>query len=400
MAGLSPAEIAQPIRSVLCGQANVAVLLDEVTSIDLAKKTLTLRDALLEYDYLIVATGAETSYFGHDAWAAAAPGLKSLDDALDIRQRVLLAFEAAEREGDEDKRTHLTSFVVIGGGATGVELAGALAELSRTVLARDFHYINPALAKVRLLEGGPRILTAFPDDLSRSAVAQLEELGVEVRTGAKVTNIDERGVTLEGGEHIPASVVLWGAGVRATSLTATLGVELDAQGRVIVDEHCAVPGHPEAFVIGDTCCFLHQTGKPLPGLSPVAMQMARLVAKTIKNELRGKKERVAFRYFDKGTMATIGRSRAIAQAGRMHMSGFLAWLAWLFVHIWFLIGFRNRVVVMLTWFWSYVTYRRGARLITGHRLGGEAPRLTGKSHPPRALVASPPPRELPRLPAS
>jgi NADH dehydrogenase len=291
---------------------------------------------------------------------------------------VLLAFEEAEREAEEENRVRLTSFVIIGGGATGVELSGALAELSRTVLARDFRAINPALAKVRLIEAGPRILSAFDEQLSRSAVEQLEQLGVEVRLESKVKTIDEQGITLESGERIPAAVVLWAAGVRATRLTETLGVELDRMRRVKVKSDCSIPGHAEAFCIGDAARFETPKGDVLPGLSPVAMQQARMVAKIIKREVRANMrgdaapERPAFEYFDKGSMATIGRSRAIAQAAGMRLTGFIAWLAWLFIHLIYLVGFKNRLVVLLTWFWSYLWYKRGARLITDHR--GTQPR--------------------------
>jgi NADH dehydrogenase len=365
MAGLSPAEIASPIRSILAHQDNVKVLLAEAERIDLTERAVHLRDGeTLRYDHLILATGAETSYFGHDEWEQFAPGLKSIDDGVEVRQRVLLAFETAEREPDEAKRQALLSFVVIGGGPTGVELAGALAELSRYVLDTDFRVIRPEKAKVRLLEAGPRILASFSEELSTSAVEQLAEIGVEVRTGAKVTKIDNTGVYLEG-EKIACSVVLWGAGVRATALTKTLGVELDRAGRVVVEKDLTIPKHPEAYVIGDTAAFLHDGGKPLPGVSPVAMQQARTVAKSIRRALE-EKPRLDFSYFDKGSMATIGRKRAIAEMGKMRLSGFVAWMAWLFIHIWYLIGFRNRIVVLFTWFWSYVTYRRGARLITGY----------------------------------
>jgi NADH:quinone reductase (non-electrogenic) len=371
MAGLSPADIASPIRSILSRQENVRVLLGEVTRVDLAHRRVLLEDGELAYDYLVLATGAETSYFGHDEWRAIAPGLKCIEDAIDIRQRVLLSFEVAERTEDEEARKKLLSFVVIGGGPTGVELAGALAELSRFVLARDFRSIRPESAKVILLEGGPRILASFPADLSRRATEQLAELGVQVRTNAMVTRMRPEGVDLDG-EHLPASVVLWAAGIRATPITRTLGVGLDRSGRVAVLPDLAIEGHPEAFVIGDACLFLHQGGQPLPGVSPVAMQQARTVAKSIRRGLEGGSP-VPFHYLDKGAMATIGRSRAIAQTGRIHLSGFLAWLAWLFVHIWYLIGFRNRFVVLFTWFWSYVTYRRGARLITDVRHELELP---------------------------
>ena len=364
MAGLSPADIAQPIRSVLAPQENCTVLLAEAVSIDLASKTVQLTDGELRYDYLILATGAQTSYFGHAAWERFAPGLKSIDDAIEIRQRVLLAFETAERERDDAKRDALLSFVVIGAGATGVEVAGALAELARTVLKKDFRNIRPEKAKVRLIEGGPRILPAFPEDLAARATDQLVELGVEVRTGTRVNGIDEGGVTLAGGERIPAAVIVWGAGVSATPLTQTLGAALDKMGRVEVEKDLTIPGHKDAFAIGDACVFM-QDGQPLPGLGAVAMQMGKTCAKSILLQQRGGPT-IPFVYWDKGSMATIGRSRAIAMVAKMRITGFLAWLVWLFVHLILLMGFRNRLVVLFTWFWSYITYRRGARLITSH----------------------------------
>jgi NADH:ubiquinone reductase (H+-translocating) len=367
MAGLSPAEIAAPIRSVLRKQQNAFVLLAEAAGVDLARQVVKLRDDQREeelgYDYLVLSTGGRTTYFGHDDWEKFAPGLKDLDDAVDIRRRVLLAFEAAEKEGGH--QSELLTFVVVGGGPTGVELAGALAELARFVLDRDFRTINPRSAEILLLEGGPRILPGFAPDLSRSAERQLTELGVKVRTNAQVTNIDEKGVYL-GGETIKAATVIWSAGVRATALTRSLGVELDRAGRVSVGPDLTIPGHPNAFAIGDMTIF-HQDGKPLPGVSPVAMQMGRLVARNIQNSIAGRPYQ-HFRYFDKGNMATIGRKAAIAEIGKLHMSGFIAWLAWLGVHIFFLIGFRNRFAVLFNWAWSYFTYQRGARLITGRRL--------------------------------
>jgi NADH dehydrogenase len=351
---------------VLAGQKNVCVLLENVTGVDLANKKLaTEAGDELEYDYLILALGAKTDYFGHADWEAHAPGLKSLGDATEIRRRVLLAYELAEREKDDAKRRHLLTFVVIGGGPTGVELAGALAELARHVLASDFRRIHPEEAKVLLLEGGERILPSFEPKLSAAAVRQLEELGVEVRTNTRVSGIDADGVHI-GETHLMAANVLWAAGVRSTRLNEALGVPLDRAGRVIVEKDCTVPGHDNVFAIGDMAAFLDREGKALPGVSPVAMQQARFVAKAIKNAVAGSKEpRGTFEYYDKGTMATIGRSRAIAEAGKLRMTGFMAWLAWLFVHLFYLIGHRNRVAVLLTWFWSYVTYKRGARLIIG-----------------------------------
>jgi NADH dehydrogenase len=365
MAGLSPADIAQPIRSILRKQKNVKVLLDEATDVDFNNQTVELRDSKLKYDYLVLATGGRTSYFGHDEWETFAPGLKDLDDAVEIRRRVLLAFEAAEKEKDPERRRELMTFVVVGGGPTGVELAGAIAELSHFVLARDFRAIYPEEAEILLLEGGPKILPSFAPDLSQSAHRQLAELGVRVLTGAQVTGIDEHGVYL-GAESIRAATVIWAAGVGATALTARLGAPIDRAGRVLVNHDLTVPGHHNVFAIGDMT-YLEQDEKPLPGVSPVAMQMGRRVAGNIRNDLAGKPYE-EFRYFDKGSMATIGRKAAIAEIGKLHLSGFIAWMAWLTVHIFFLIGFRNRFAVLFNWAWSYFTYQRGARLITGRRL--------------------------------
>jgi NADH dehydrogenase len=323
----------------------------------------------LHFDYLVLATGGRTSYFGHDEWERFAPGLKDLDDAVEIRRRVLLAFEAAEKEENPERRRELLTFVVVGGGPTGVELAGAIAELARFVLARDFRTINPGSAEIILLEGGPRILPSFAPDLSESARRQLTELGVKVRVEAKVTKIDENGVYL-GDERMRAATVIWGAGVQATALTRTLAAPLDRAGRVLVERDLTVPGYRTIFAIGDMTLF-RQDDKPLPGVSPVAMQMGRCVARNIQNALAGKPSQ-EFRYFDKGNMATIGRKAAIAEIGKLHLSGFIAWMAWLSVHIFFLIGFRNRVSVLFNWAWSYFTYQRGARLITGRRLSLQA----------------------------
>jgi NADH dehydrogenase len=363
MAGLSPAEIAQPIRGILRAQRNVTVLMADVCGVDLAAQEVRFVDGgSLKYDFLVLACGAQTSYFGHDDWSQVAPGLKSLSDAIDIRERVLVAFERAEREASIERRQEHLSFAVIGAGPTGVELAGAIAELSQFVLERDFRNIDPSLAKVRLIEGGPRILPSFPEDLSASALAQLQHLGVEVRTGVHVTSI-EPGRVVMGDEVIACSVVLWAAGVRATPLGASLGVPVDPSGRVVVEKDLTIPGHPRAFVIGDAARFDGADGKPLPGVSPVAMQQARTVARSIRR-LGAGQGALPFVYVDKGSMATIGRSRAIAMVSRrVHLSGFIAWMAWLLVHIWYLIGFKNRLVVLITWAWSYLTYRRGARLI-------------------------------------
>lgn len=384
MAGLSPAEIAVPIRSLLRDSPNVNVLLDEVISIELSRKRLTLfSGSVVSFDYLIIAAGARTSWFGRDEWAEHALGLKDLDDAVEIRRRTLVAFEAAERERDVEKRRALMTFVVIGGGPTGVELAGALSELSSHVLSRDFRNIDPRATKVILLEAGPSILGAFDPALQQKAIDQLKDLGVEVRTGAKVTNIDARGVEL-GAERIDCSTVIWAAGVRGAPITEKLGVPLDRAGRIVVERDCSLPGHQDSFAIGDIASFTGEDGKLLPGVSPVAMQQARFVAKILRMP-RGSK-RDTFRYTDKGTMATIGRSRAIAQVGKLHLSGFQAWLTWLFVHIWYLIGFKNRIFVLMSWAWSYFTYKRGARLITGGLLSPSSRRRrsTTEEKPPEA----------------
>lgn len=363
MAGLSPAEIATPIRSVLRGQANVTVLLAEVTGIDLAHHRVALAGGELAFDYLVFAAGAQNHYFGHEGWRDHAPGLKSLDDALEIRKRVLLAFERAERAPDGPERDRLLTFAVIGGGPTGVELAGAVAELARTVLANEFRQIDTVKTRVVLVEMAPRILSAFSEATSQAAVEQLTSMGVEVRTGVSVSNIDACGLDV-GGERIEAATVLWGAGVAPNALAGVLGVELDRGGRVIVREDCSIPNHPWAFAIGDVAAFVDR-GRTLPGVSPVALQQGRFVADLIDRECRGLRRPEHFRYVDKGIMATIGRSRAVAEKAGFRLRGFPAWLAWLFVHVWFLVGFRNRVAVMLNWAWSYITYARGARLITG-----------------------------------
>lgn len=392
MAGLSAPEIATPIRSILRRQENTTVLLGEVTGIDLAARNVTVsgeKTRVFAYDYLIIAAGARTHYFGHDEWKKYALGLKDVDEAVEIRRQVLVAFEAAEFELDPERRRELLTFAIIGGGPTGVELAGALSELARHVLARDFKRIDPSSTRVLLLEAGTRVLPAMDETLSQRALEDLRfRLGVEVRLRARVTGIDAQGIHL-GDETIRASTIIWAAGVRAAPLAEKLGVELDRGGRIIVKEDCSIPGHPEAFAIGDIALFLDASGHALPGVSPVAMQQARFVAEVIQRSLEGQPRR-AFEYFDKGSMATIGRSRAVAQVGRLRLDGFIAWLAWLAVHIWYLIGFRNRVIVMLEWFWAYVLYRRGARLITGHVL---MPRALA----PRTEAAGPEPPPSPIL---
>jgi NADH:ubiquinone reductase (H+-translocating) len=393
MAGLSPSEIAAPIRSILRKSENTTVLLAEVQSIDLQNKCLKLGHGPdLRYDYLILAPGARTHYFGHDEWELYAPGLKSIDDAVEIRRRVLLAFEAAERETDPAQRAKLLSFIVIGGGPTGVELAGAIAELSRYALGRDFRRARPTETRVLLVEGGERVLPSFDPSLSEKAVLQLSELGVHVRTGSIVERIAEDGVILRSGEVMSASTVLWAAGVACSPLIAQLGVEVDRMGRAKVAEDCSLPGHPEVFVIGDAALMLGPDQKPLPGVSPVAMQMGRHVARIIAERAAGSAGAPApFHYVDKGSMATIGRSRAIAEVGALKLSGLFAWLAWLLVHIWYLIGFRNRLLVLFDWAWSYFTYRRGARLITGGRLEPGAPRAATHQE---TLSATQPARQL------
>jgi NADH dehydrogenase len=361
-AALNPSEIASPIRRILRGQRNVEVLLADAQAIDTTAKTVVLADGVVPFDFLIVATGATHSYFGHGDWEAVAPGLKSIEDALEIRRRVLFAFEAAEREADSVVRSAWLTFVVIGGGPTGVELAGALSEIARHALAKDFRHIDPAQARVILLEGTPRILSSFGEGLSASARQQLERLGVEVRTGALATALDDEGVTLAD-ERIAARTVLWAAGVAASPLARSLGVPLDRAGRVVVEPDLTVPGHPEVYVIGDLA-HVEQDGRPVPGVAPAAIQGASHAADNILRTIRGQPRR-PFRYRDKGSLATIGRASGVADFGRLKLSGWPAWAAWLFIHIFFLIGFRNRFIVMFSWAWSYLTYDRGARLITG-----------------------------------
>jgi NADH dehydrogenase len=362
-AGISPGEIAAPIRWILRGRKNVEVLLGEVAGFDIARQVVKLPDCEIPYDYLIVAAGATHSYFGHDEWEPLAPGLKTIEDALEIRRRVLLAFELAEREALAGEPELPLNFVIVGAGPTGVELAGTLAEIARRALRDEFQAIDPKRTRIILLEGGPRVLAAYAPDLSESAVRQLEKLGVEVHTSAMVTRI-EPGAVWVGDQKIPAAVVLWAAGVQASELGRQLGVPVDRAGRVPVNRDLTIPQHPEVFVIGDLAAFKDEHGNMLPGVAPVAMQEGRAVAKTIARDLRNE-PRKDFHYVDKGSLATIGRAAAVAQFRGLHISGYFAWLGWLFVHIFFLIGFRNRLIVMIQWFWSYVTYERGARLITG-----------------------------------
>jgi NADH dehydrogenase len=361
-AALNPSDIAAPIRSILRRQRNARVLLAEAVGVDAGARVVKLADGELSYDYLILGTGVTHAYFGRDEWAAHAPGLKTIEDALEIRRRVLTAYEAAEREEDAGRRAGWLTFAIVGGGPTGVELAGALAEIARHALVRDFREIDPAEAKVVLLEGGPRLLPAFPEDLSAKAQRQLERLGVEVRTGALVDAIDAEGVVV-GGERLRARAVVWAAGVTASPLARSLGAPLDRAGRVQVEPDLSLPGHREVFVVGDLAA-VQDRGRPVPGVAPAAIQMGRHAARCIRRDLAGK-PREPFRYLDKGTLAVIGRNAAVANLRRLRLSGFLAWLAWLFIHILYLIGFRNRALVMFQWAWAYFTYQRGVRLITG-----------------------------------
>jgi NADH dehydrogenase len=362
-ASLSPADVASPIRSILRGRPDVQVWLAEAVGVDLERRSVLLTDGAIGYDYLVLATGATHAYFGHDDWAAVAPGLKTIDDATELRRRFLLAFEAAEREADPEARRRLLTFVIVGAGPTGVELAGAMAEIARTVLREDFRHIDTSAARILLLEGADRVLPTYPPDLSEPARRQLERLGVEVRTGSVVTRVEPGQVWL-GDEGVPAGNVFWAAGVAASPLGRTLGVATDRAGRVPVQPDCSIPGHPEVFVIGDLALQVQEDGRPVPGVAQGAMQMGRHVANMIRADLRGEARR-PFRYRDKGNLATIGRAAAVAEIGRLHLTGLVAWLVWVFVHIAYLIGFRNRLLVMVQWAWAYLTYQRGIRLITG-----------------------------------
>ena len=396
MAGLSPADIATPIRSVLARCGNVSVLQGSVERIDLQERTVSADFGQLQYDYLMLCCGSIPSYFGHDDWEEHAPSLKTIPQATEIRRRLLSAFEEAERTDDTERRRQLLTFVVIGGGPTGVELAGAIGEMSRFTLARDFRNIDTKLTRVILIESGPRILSMFSEKLASRATRDLVKLGVQVWPNTLATDIDEHGVQA-GPERIASSTVLWAAGVRGVEIAgqrqrgveADRGgrvetdrgahvetdrgahVETDRGGRVIVNEDLSIPGHPNVFVAGDQACFTHQTGGPLPGTAPVAIQQGRFVAGTIRRDLAGR-TREAFRFVDKGQMATIGRSRAIVEIGKFRFSGWFAWVTWLVVHVYFLVGFKNRLLVVLHWAWSYLTFRRGARLIVERewRFGG------------------------------
>ncbi len=362
-AGLSPNDIAYPIRAVLRRQKNSRVFLAEVVAIDTKRRKVVLQDGEVEYDYLILATGACHSYFGHPEWEAYAPGLKTIEDALEIRRRILLAFEMAERETDEERRRALLTYVIIGGGPTGVELAGAIAEIAYTVMVQDFRSIRPQDARIILVEAGPRILPFMPESLSLKAEAALKRLGVEIVKNSPVTSV-RQGMVMAGTQTIHAGTVLWAAGVEPSPLARSLGVPLDDVGRVPVNPDLSIPGHPEVFVIGDLAAFVDETGKPLPGLAAVAVQQGRQVARNILRMCNGLPSE-PFHYVDLGTMATIGRAAAVVNFNWITLSGFVAWVIWIFVHILLLIGFRNRFVVLFDWAWSYLSFQRSARLITG-----------------------------------
>jgi NADH dehydrogenase len=361
-AALNPSDIAIPIRRILRRQSNVEVLLAEATAVDLQAKVVIHDAGTIAYDKLIVATGARHSYYGKDDWAPFAPGLKSIGDALEIRRRVLSAFEFAERERDPSRRSAWLTFVVVGGGPTGVELSGALCEVARYALARDFRRINPVQARVILLEGSARVLPPYPPALSEKARRQLAELGVDVRTGQKVTSIDAEGVRV-GEDFIATRTVLWAAGVAGSGFGRALGVPLDRAGRVVVGPDLAIPGHADVFVVGDLAS-LAQDGSPVPAVAPAAMQQGRHAARNVVRAVRGQPT-LPFRYKDRGSLATIGRSAAVASLGKIRLSGPIAWLAWLTLHVLFLVGFRNRAIVVFQWAWSFLSYDRGARLITG-----------------------------------
>jgi NADH dehydrogenase len=362
-AGLSPGDIATPIRSLVAKQSNVEVRMGDVTKIDLAKRRIELSDDVLDYDFLILATGVRHSYFGRDDWEPFAPGLKTLDDALEMRRRVLTAFEMAEKEPDEKKREAILTFVIVGGGPTGVELAGAISELARFTVARDYRRFDPRKSKIILVEAGDRVLAAFDEKLSAAALESLKKLGVDVRLKIRVTKIDADGVEL-GPERIAARTTLWAAGVAASPLSKSLGVELDRSGRVKVQSDLSIPGYSTAYVVGDLASFTQADGTTVPGLAPAAIQEGEHAADNIMAAAVGNPTE-PFTYLDKGIMATVGRASGIAQSGPMRLSGYLGWCAWLFIHILYLIGFRNRIAVMIQWAWAWFTFGRSARLITG-----------------------------------
>jgi NADH dehydrogenase len=366
-AGLSPADIAAPIRGIVGAYRNVTVLLGEIVGVDVVARAVSIMGGRhMPYDYLILATGARHAYFGHDEWKLLAPGLKRIEDATEIRRRILLAFERAESEADADERRRLMSLVIVGGGPTGVELAGAIAELARRALAKDFRNIDPRATRIILVEAGPRLLPSFPEDLSNDAIRRLEQLGVEVRLGTPVTAIDSSGVTI-GPARIDSRTVIWAAGVVASPAGNWIGAKCDRVGRIEVDQDLTVPGHPEIFAIGDTALALDANGKPLPGIAPVAKQQGRYVGNLLKARLRGAEQTEPFRYRSYGNLATIGRKAAVIDFGWIHLRGLVAWVIWSVVHIYFLIGFRNRAMVALDWLWAYFTFQRGGRLITGSR---------------------------------
>ena len=362
-AALSPADIAAPVRGILGKYENIEVILEEVQAIDAPARVVRTTERAIPYEYLIVATGARHSYFGHAEWEKLAPGLKSLEDAVEIRRRILMAFEFAEKTLDPEARAAAMNFVIIGGGPTGVEMAGAIAEIARETLAKDFRHIDPSTARVILVEGEKRILSGFPEDLSESALQQLKALGVDVMMGVHAENLTENGVEVEG-KFIPCRVKIWAAGNAASFVGKTLGVPVDRSGRVIVRDDLTIPGHAEVQVIGDLANFTApKTGQPLPGVSAVAIQQGRHAAGNILHMIAGAKPQ-RFYYWDKGSMATIGRNKAVADLNIVHFSGFPAWLAWLFIHVLYLVGFRNRIAVLLQWAWAYITFNKGARLIT------------------------------------
>jgi len=362
-ASLSPADIAGPIRAILRRQTNLSVILAEVTGIDLARGVVHMGTDELAYDYLIIAAGSTDSYFGHDEWEKYAGGLKTLDDAVRMRNQILLGFEAAERAHTDDERQRDMTFAIIGGGPTGVELAGAIAEISRHSISRDFDRIDPRQARIILIDAGPRLLAAYPESLSKHAQSDLERLGVEVRLNALVTSVDERGLTLKSGDRIEAATRLWAAGVQASPLGRAMAVEVDRAGRVLVNPDLSIPVHPNVFVAGDLAALNGKDGKQLPGVAQVAMQQGRAAARNIMRSVAGEAT-VPFQYKDLGNMATIGRNRAVADIHGIHLHGFIAWVIWLTIHLVNLIGFRNRFVVMTQWIWSYLTFYRRVRLIT------------------------------------
>jgi NADH dehydrogenase len=366
-AGLSPADIASPIRSIVGAHRNVTVMLGEIIGVDVVGRAVSIKGGRhVPYDYLVLATGARHAYFGHDDWEPFAPGLKRIEDATEIRRRILLAFERAENETDADERRRLMNLLIVGGGPTGVELAGAIAELARRALAKDFRNIDPRVTRIILVEAGPRLLPSFPEDLADDAKRRLERLGVEVHLSAPVTAIDSSGVTI-GPARVDSRTVIWAAGVAASPAGNWIGAKCDRIGRIEVNRDLSVPDHPEMFAIGDTALALDANGRSLPGIAPVAKQQGRYAGNLIKARLRGAERTEPFRYRSYGNLATIGRKAAVIDFGWIHLRGLVAWVIWSVVHIYFLIGFRDRAMVALDWLWAYFTFQRGARLITGSR---------------------------------